>query len=90
MLERLRLRLTAAQNYKEAFCTLAGKEVLKDLLRFCHYSEQIHNPNNSHDTAFKDGKRRVALRILGFLGMDTIELNELIKREKQTEVNYND
>lgn len=58
--------------YKEVFDTPNGKKVLKDIMDFCHIMGQLHDPNNSHNTAFNDGKRRVALRILSFLKPEEI------------------
>jgi len=58
-----------AQAYKRLFMTDDGKRVLKDLEKFCgFYNTSVHEYNpNELQTFFAEGKRRVYLRIQGFL-----------------------
>jgi hypothetical protein len=55
--------------YKRLFMTDDGKKILADLEKFCGFHNTSVNERdpNSHQTFFAEGKRRVYLRINGFL-----------------------
>lgn len=53
--------------YKNVFNTVEGKKVLRDLMDFCHFTNPTYDPNNIHNSAFNEGKRRVLLRIISFM-----------------------
>lgn len=77
---RTKQQLTAA--YKHVFSTEDGKLVLHDLLRSCHALKSSYCRENTHDTAFAEGQRNVALRILGFLNVTDDGILELGKEQK--------
>lgn len=67
--ENEKKREELAQAYKRLFMTDDGKIVKADLERFCNSNKSSvceHNPN-ALQTHFEEGKRRVILRIQGFL-----------------------
>lgn len=69
--------------YKTIFNTPQGKEVLKDLLKFCHFDSPTFMPNDPYTSAFNEGKRRVALRILGIMNMDEEAMNKVLEELNQ-------
>lgn len=75
--ERQRRRLAGA--YTECFATPAGELVLRDLLRICGVLETSHQPADAYETAFREGRRSVALEILGRLRWSEAEMVELAK-----------
>lgn len=65
--------------YKAVFSTPEGKEVLKDLIEFCHVNDPTHVIGDTHQTAYREGERRVALRILGFLKGKKPDLEDVVQ-----------
>lgn len=75
-----------SQDYKEVFGSEAGKRVLKDLLTVCKHNSPTFVPGQADVTAFNEGMRRVALRIVNFVEMDHAKIMEIInKREENNE-----
>lgn len=70
LLERLRVRKV---NYQLAFGSPAGKEVLKDLTRFCRAYETCWHPN-ARAQAMMEGRRQVFLRIEQHLNLSPSDL----------------
>ena len=57
--------------YRDCFTSYAGKYVLADLCRHCNLETNTFNPENSHVTAFNEGKRAVVLHILNTLDLNS-------------------
>ena len=51
------------QNYKTAFNTDAGKQVLDDLKKRSHYFNTTHVKGDSHETAYFEGQRSLVVFI---------------------------
>lgn len=64
--------------YKNVFSTPEGEKVLADLAIFCGQYSPTYQQGDSHDTAYKEGMRRVFLRIHSYLNRDDAEINKLI------------
>ena len=63
--------------YGVTFDTESGKQVLRDLLEFCHVFQSSYMPEAPMDTAFREGERNVGLRLLDQLNIkDMDELQE--------------
>jgi len=62
-------QLEKTQAYKRLFMTDDGKIVLKDLESFCGFRRPSYNEQhpNALQTHINEGKRRVYLRIDGFI-----------------------
>jgi len=71
--ENERKREELAQAYKRLFMTDDGKIVKEDLEKFCgfHTTSVCEHHPNALQTFFAEGKRRVILRIQGFLRRKT-------------------
>ena len=54
-------------NYKMVFSSNEGQIVLDDLQKRCHLFTPVFSGENTHETAFKDGQRNVALFISNML-----------------------
>lgn len=65
------------KQYRDVFLTPNGEEVLKDLLQFCMYNSPTHVIGDSHQSAYNEGMRRVALRIISICGMDNATIERL-------------
>lgn len=76
-LEKLRLALLGRQHqYRLCFNSPPGKEVLKDLARFCRAHEStFHADPRAH--AMAEGRREVWLRIENHLRLSPDQLWEL-------------
>lgn len=64
------------RNYEAVFKSVQGKAVLSDLIKFCG----LYDPSftgNAEQTAFNEGKRRVALRIISILGQNEKSLEQV-------------
>lgn len=64
--------------YKEVFESNAGKKVLADLAIFCGQYAPTYQQGDPYDTAYKEGMRRVYLRIHSYLNMDHAEVDKII------------
>lgn len=65
------------KQYRDVFLSPQGKEVLKDLLKFCHYNSPTFVPGDPHTSAYNEGMRRVILRIISICGMSEKIILEL-------------
>lgn len=73
--------------YKDVFNTPEGEKVLADLAIFCGQFSPTYREGDSHDTAYREGMRRVYLRIHSFLNRDEAEINKLINDYRKGELN---
>lgn len=75
MAENEKKRQDLARAYKRLFATDDGKRVLADLEKFCGlYTTSVCEQHpNALQTFFAEGRRRVFLRIQGFLRRKTDE-----------------
>lgn len=76
-LENEKKRLELVQAYKRLFMTDDGKRVLQDLENFCGFNATsvAERSPNTLQTFFAEGKRRVYLRINGFIRKETDDGN---------------
>lgn len=78
LVERLKRFLWNRQyNYKLTFQSPPGKEVLKDLARFCRATKSVYYPN-SDLTQQAIGRHDVWLRIANHMNMTADELYRLV------------
>ena len=56
--------------YKQTFATPEGKEVLKDLLNSCGVLTTSFVPGDPYHTAYNEGRREIANRILAMVEAD--------------------
>lgn len=64
----------------------AGREVLLDLFSFCGMDRSSFCPGDPHLTSFNEGMRRVFLRIMGMIRLDVKDIEELMKKMKEKEL----
>jgi hypothetical protein len=57
-------------NFGMTFSTQEGFEVLKDLAKNCHFTEPSMVIGDTHETAFREGERKVFLYILAQLSAE--------------------
>ena len=57
-------------NYGLTFSTQEGFEVLKDLVRVGHFTEVTMTVGDTHETAFREGERKMFLYILAQLSAE--------------------
>ena len=55
------------KDYKIVFGSDEGKRVLDDISKRCHESSTTFSKDNSHETAFLEGQRSIALFIKAML-----------------------
>ncbi len=67
--ENAKRQLEKTRAFKRSFATKDGKVVLEDLEAFCNFRRPSYNEQhpNALQTHINEGKRRVYLRIDGFL-----------------------
>lgn len=68
------------QKYKNVFSTPEGKEVLLDILKACGFHKLSYDENASHQTAFNEGARSVALRLVHTLNVDLQQYDALLNQ----------
>lgn len=66
--------------YKDTFSTPQGKEVLKDLAKFCGQNSPTHVPGDPYTSAYKEGMRRVFLRIQQFVNLNEADLQKILNQ----------
>lgn len=76
-MNNLRAMLTKSTDYKKCFETAEGQRVLQDLMHFCKYRDSTFVSGDPHATAFNEGMRRVALRVVKFLNMTEEEITRI-------------
>lgn len=69
--------MSRSQDYKMCFKTPQGERVLKDLLHFCKYRDTSFVAGDPNATAFNEGMRRVALRLIKFLNLSEDEITKI-------------
>ena len=57
-------------DYRHIFESVEGRRVLADLYRFCGMMRPSFVAGRPDETAFNEGKRRVFLRLAGFMELD--------------------
>lgn len=77
------------QKYKEIFNSDVGEFVLASLFDFAGFYKQAFVPGDSHQTAFNEGKRAVALHILQMLALKEEDVRSLVRsyREELFDIN---
>ena len=80
----IKRKIGLARAYRNTFATPEGEIVLGDLLRAGGVMEICHQPGDAHATAFKDGRRSLALHIIDQLRWSEPELLRLA-RQRSTE-----
>ena len=71
--------------YQDTFNTPIGEKVLADLAIFCGQLTPTYQQGDSHDTAYREGMRRVYLRIHSYLNRDPVEINKIINDYRKGE-----
>lgn len=72
-MHRIRMRRT----YRTTFSTPEGKEVLRDLARFCGVDRDLFHEESDRITSYRLGQRRVLLRIMSWLNMSNTDIDAL-------------
>ena len=67
--------------YGVTFDSESGKQVLRDLLEFCHIFQSSYIPEKGMDTAFREGERNVGLRVL-----DQLQIRDINELQEYAEV----
>lgn len=80
MLDIFQKKKNTVNAFKRVFNSSEGATVLKELKRLCMHDKSTYVKNDTHGTAFNEGKRAVLLQILQVLDMTDVELNELLKK----------
>ena len=52
-------------------------------MEFSNFERDCFSPGKPDSTAYELGKRRVALRIMAFTGMNIGQMNEIIRKESE-------
>lgn len=64
---------------RAVFLSPSGEKVLNYLCKIAHVNEATYVPGDTHETAHREGMRRVVLSILRFIDKDPQELLNLPK-----------
>lgn len=75
---------TRAKNYKKAFGTEEGKQVLNDLYKVCKINQPSYVENSPDKTAFNEGAKYVVHYIRGILKQSTEDVDKLLKEHKES------
>ena len=63
-----------------------GERALSYLYGFCHQGEATYMQGDSHETAMREGMRRVYLQIAGFVQMDDERIFEFTRSQTRERV----
>ena len=68
------------QSYRLCFSSPAGREVLKDLMAFCHFRRPLalrDAPVDANDVLLAEGSRQVFLRIITIMSLSAEQITTL-------------
>lgn len=71
------------RDYIEVFNSVAGQEVLKDLMLHCNFASSVIS-DNPHITYFNEGKRDVVLHILSVLRITPSQIKDFIVEDNSS------
>lgn len=86
MEKELKEHTSAIQSYQNVFNTKDGEIVLKDLAKVSGFMASSFDVS-PHVMAYNEGARQIFLRIITTLGIDTVKMIEMVKKEEE-ESNY--
>ena len=69
------------EHYKKVFETKDGQIVLDHLCKTGFVLDTTHVPNDSHETAHREGMRRIVVSILKFLNKKPEDFKNMINQE---------
>jgi hypothetical protein len=70
-----------ARHYQATFSTLSADFVLQDLMKHCNFITSSFMGQDSHTTAYNEGKRDVCLYILGILQKNELQVKAMIESQ---------
>ena len=70
------------QSYKSIFNTEAGKDVLTDMCKMCHFNASSFDVD-PYITAFNEGQRSIILRIMRTIDADPRELFKILEGNQE-------
>jgi len=70
-------------SYRAVFDSPDGERVLEHLVKVGFVDISTHTPGDSHDTAYKEGKRSIVISILRFIERDPRELLRQVQQGEQ-------
>ena len=73
--------------YTATFECEAGEAVLADLATFCGQYGPTYRPGDPYETAYREGMRRVYLRISNYLNKDEKEMMSILKKHRSSNAN---
>lgn len=84
----LRRRYLTGLAYRHTFGTAQGKEVLRDIMRFCMVGQELQavdgeGRTDADGTLVNVGKHRVAQRIIAFLNFDEAAVERLLAQQER-------
>ncbi len=75
-------------SYKEVFECEHGKLVLKHLMKTAYMDTPTYTPGDSHETAHREGMRRLVLSITNMLRMDTGDIKTELEEMHDAEDDF--
>lgn len=69
-------------SYRAVFTTPDGEEILKHLCKIGYVFDTSYVVGDSHETAHREGQRRLVLSILRFVGRDPKDILAMIQGEE--------
>lgn len=73
-------------DYRQVFATDAGGRVLADILARCGVMQSSYTIGDTHETAFREGRRRVGLELIEMINSDPEALIKLAQTGETDEV----
>jgi len=70
-------------SYRAVFDSPDGERVLEHLIKVGYVDTTVHTPGDSHDTAYKEGKRSIVISILRFIERDPREILRQVQQGEQ-------
>lgn len=75
----LRRRSELVEAYRAVFESPQGEVVLEHLTKTCHLFEPTFIAGDTHQSALREGERRVVLSILKMIGTDLGKLQQMME-----------
>lgn len=81
--ERMVFLTGRSARYRHVFGSPEGKQVLRDILRFCGINADPHVPGDPFTSAYNNGRQRVARHIIGVMETDEVKAMRIAQREAE-------
>lgn len=76
-------RVQRKKMFRSVFGTKEGKAVLAEIYRFCEVDKEAYRPGSFDQTAYNEGKQRVARYVQRLLNQDDEDMLRILQAQRE-------